>query len=160
MRIHLASTAALLLAGCHVPSSDTAGAADQPNEMIVESQLQNEEDGIDDDIKRDADAAASNDNDRADADTPDRYGCDNGLVVQVTYGTDDGTARLTIAGRTMALLATDAASGGQYKTDDGIAPGRSLTWRADGTDAKLIQAPRGMPPGSPLESVTSCKAMD
>jgi hypothetical protein len=167
MRLFLASLTLLLLAGCRFPGSDRAASVNQPSEAAVEALLQNGEDTIADDITNDAAADTRNDtasdtanNDAADDDTPDRFTCGKDLVVQVAYGTGDGTARLIISGKTLALLAADGAPNGPYTTKDGLVPGKSLTWSANGTSATLVQTSNNAPTGSPGESVMHCTAMD
>jgi hypothetical protein len=163
MRLFLTSLTPLLLAGCQFSGSDTSGSGNQPSEAAVEADLQNGEDAIADDITNDAATDTRNDtanNDDADDDTPDRFTCGKDLVVQVAYGTGDGTARLTISGKTLALLAPDGASNGPYTTKDGLVPGKSLTWSPNGTSATLTQVPNGALKGPPRESVVQCEAMD
>ncbi|WEJ97803.1 MAG: MliC family protein [Candidatus Sphingomonas phytovorans] len=163
MRLLLAGFAITLLAGCRLPASDAADSANQPSEAVVETELQNEQDSVEDNIANEAKADARNTTanaDAADDDTPDRFACGKDLMVQVVYGADDGTARLTAAGKTMALLAADGASGGPYRTDDGITPGKSLTWSVRGTSATLVQAQRNSPKDSPGETIVQCEAVD
>lgn len=151
MRVAVPITAALLLTGCNPGASVANEGVSQPNEMVVEGILQNEQSAVAGTIENEADADATPE----DGDLT-RYSCENGTTVLVLYGEDDGTARLTVAGKTMALLSVTAASGAKYSTDDGITAGQSLTWWTKGDSAMLIQTPLRAAPES-KESTTNCR---
>ncbi len=152
MRIVL--VAALALAGCGAAPKSDAG---QLNESAVLAELQNRQDAVYDTIERDAgrdsgaDAAGDNGSDAratAAAAAMTRYGCDNGLSVIAVYGADDGSAQLTIGKKSLALPSVSAASGSKYASEDGLEPGKSLTWWVKGDEALLIQAPKGATGGA------------
>lgn len=147
---HLPALAAFALAGCHAAepvATDTA----QPNADAVLSQLENEQDAIDDDIANDAGAVAPL------AAAGNAYSCDNGMAVQAEYE-NGNTAKLTIAGKTYILASIPAASGAKYGSQHGLAPGKRLTWWAKDNGAMLMQGPVGVPEGGPHETIADCLA--
>ncbi|QNA83087.1 lysozyme inhibitor [Sphingomonas sp. So64.6b] len=84
----------------------------------------------------------------------ERFSCDNGASVIVTYGDDD--VALLINGEEYALPGVEAASGSKYMSDTGMTKGRSLTWWSEGNAAMLIEAPIGDKSGA-RDLVLKCK---
>lgn len=154
MKMLLAAPVLLALAACGSGSNDTAAAGDQPNEATVEATMANETSGLDNELERDAQA-----DENADAKGQEgvtySYTCKDGSQVDAIYGTDDGTARVTIGKKTFAMLTVQAASGSKYHSDEGLSAGKPLTWWTKDNTAMLIQAE-----GTPAEKKTDCQLDD
>lgn len=71
----------------------------------------------------------------------ERFTCNNGAGVIVTYG--DDSAALLINGEAYELPAVSAASGSKYMSVTGMTKGKSLAWWSEGNRALLIEAPIG-----------------
>jgi membrane-bound inhibitor of C-type lysozyme len=156
--IRLLSLAALLaLAGCNSQTAEVP-TGDQPNEAVVEGTLENEQANLDTEIAADAEADQNEGAGQMAATVS--YSCEDGTQVSAVYGTDDGTARVTIAAKTFALLGVPAASGNKYHSDEGPRPGQSFTWWTKGDGAMLIQAPKGAAEGSKGETIVNCTESD
>ena len=150
MRILLA---ALALAGCHSTAPD-AGNAATPNETAVEAAAENEQAALAASIENEANVDDENDSE----DGPASYACDDGTTVTVDYG-DDGSARLTTGGKTLTMPGTPTASGSKYHVEQGLVPGRTLSWWTKGDSAMLIQGPQGARDGKG-ETIVNCLATD
>lgn len=153
MRTLMTGLAALALAGCQSAKTDNAAAPSgpQPNESAVENQYASQQEALAASIENDA-----NMDDEAE-DGPASYACNSKIAVTVAY-TDDGNATLTSGGKTVALKAVPAASGAKYHADTGLTSDKSLTWWSKGSDAMLIQAPKGAKEGAPGETTIKCLA--
>lgn len=153
MRSLMIGIAALALTGCQGARTDNVSAPSgpQPNESAIENQYAGEQEALAASIENDA-----NVDDEAE-DGPASYACDSNLAVTVAY-TDDGNASLTSGGKTVTLKAVPAASGAKYHADTGLAPNKSLTWWSKGSDAMLIQGPKGAKEGAPGETTIKCQS--
>ncbi|WP_082006258.1 MliC family protein [Sphingomonas sp. ERG5] len=147
MELVLALGAVLMLAGCDQDdpaegnqSGKVAGLA--ANQMVAPEA----EDGMT------INAATASRTDSAGG--SERFTCDNGAGVVVTYG--NGAAALLIDGEEYQLPNVSAASGSKYMSDTGMTKGKSLTWWSKGNGAMLIEAPVGDTSGT-KDVVLQCK---
>ncbi len=84
----------------------------------------------------------------------ERFTCDNGASVIVTYGED--SAALLINGEAYELPAVAAASGSKYRSETGMTEGKSLAWWSEGNRAALTEAPIDRKSGD-KDVVQKCK---
>ena len=72
------------------------------------------------------------------------YSCADGRLARIVYDGGDpnrAPARLDFDGRRFELAPQPALNGLRYASDEGLAPGRSLIWHAEGDEAALIEIP-------------------